>query len=260
MNSGVIDIGYLQLLLAGLLILITIGISIKMKLGQSKNLIIGAIRTFVQLLALGFILNYVFALQSWWIVLLVVLFMIVAATQIAVKRVDRKIPNLWPSIFISLFFSSVIVALLVVEGVIQAEPWYSARHMIPISSMIIGNAMTAVALAINRLFDDLEKRKDELDALVALGASPFEAALPSIKHSINAGMLPTIAMMSAVGIVSIPGMMSGQILAGADPLAASKYQIVVVLMQSAASALAVFAACYFSYSKSFSKEGYYIKR
>ena len=260
MNSGIVDIGYVQLALASLLLLFTIAVSIKLQLGQTKSLLIGAVRTFIQLLALGFILNYIFDLQCWWIVLLVVLFMILSATQIAVSRVKRHIPKLWPSIFISLFFSSIIVSLLVVEGVIQAEPWFSARHLIPITSMIVGNAMTAVALGITRLFDDLESRKDELDTLVALGASPLEAALPSITRSVNAGLLPTIAMMSAVGIVSIPGMMSGQILAGADALAAAKYQIVVVLMQSAASSLSLFSACYFCYAQSFSREGYYIKR
>ena len=162
--------------------------------------------------------------------------------------------------FVSLFASSVAVGFVVVEGVIHADPWYNARQVIPIAGMIIGNAMSATAVAIDRLFADLESRSDEMFTLVALGATAKEAAFPSLKAAIGAGMTPILASMSAAGIVTIPGMMSGQLLAGADPLAAAKYQIVVMLMLSAANTVAIVMARYLTYRKRFSASGYYVDK
>ena len=120
--------------------------------------------------------------------------------------------------------------------------------------------MSAIAVAIDRLFSDLDSRSDEMFTLVALGATAREAAFPSIKAAIAAGMTPVLATMSAAGIVTIPGMMSGQLLAGADPLAAAKYQIVVMLMLSAANTIAIVMACFLTYRKRFAADGYYLDK
>ena len=130
------------------------------------------------------------------------------------SRVKSSIRGLWPAVFVSLFASSIVVAFVVVEGVIHADPWYNARQLVPIAGMIIGNAMSATAVAIDRLFADMDSRSNEVFALVALGATPKEAAFPSIKAAVGAGMTPILASMSAAGIVTIPGMMAGQLLAG----------------------------------------------
>ena len=113
-------------------------------------------------------------------------------------------------------------------------------------------------MAVDRLFADLDARSDEMFALVALGATPREAAFPSIKAAVGAGILPTLATMCAAGIVQIPGMMSGQILAGADPVVAAKYQIVVLLMMSAATTLAIVMISLLTFRKRFSREGYFL--
>lgn len=258
MDGGVIDIGYGALFGASALMLVAGFVSWKLELGQEKHIAISAVRAFIQLLAMGLLLIYLFRYQSWWLVTLVLLIMTLCATQIAVSRVKQSVTGLRLPIFASLLVSSMTIAFIVVEGVIQPEPWYSARQLVPIAGMALGNTMAATAVAIDRLFSDLDNRSDEMFTLVALGATPREAAFPSIKAAVGAGMLPTLATMSAAGIVQIPGMMSGQILAGADPIIAAKYQIVVLLMMSAATTLAIVMICFLTFRKRFAKEGYYL--
>lgn len=260
MSAGVVDIGMFELVAASALMLVAGGVSWKLELGQARRIAISSVRMFAQLLACGFLLGYLFTYQTWWIVLLVLGVMVLAATQIATSRVKSSVRGLRLSVFISLFVSSVAVGFIVVEGVLHADPWYNARELVPIAGMIIGNAMSASAVAIDRLFSDMDARSDEMFSLVALGATPWEAALPSIKAAVGAGMTPVLATMSAAGIVTIPGMMSGQLLAGADPLAAAKYQIVVMLMLSAANTIAIVMVCCFTYRKRFAADGYYVDR
>ncbi len=252
------DIGTLELCCAAGLLLVAGIVSWRLALGQGRAIVVAGVRSFVQLLAMGFLLIYLFQYQSWWLVLLVLVAMGISAAQIAVGRVKQKVRGLWGNAFISIFVSSMIIAFIVVDGIIQADPWYSARQLVPISGMILGNAMSATAVAIDRLFSDMDSRSDEIFSLVALGATPREAALGSIRAAVGAGITPTLATMCGAGIVQIPGMMSGQILAGADPVVAAKYQIVVLLMMSAATTLSIVIICFLSYRKRFSKEGYYL--
>ena len=258
MEGGVIDIGTVELFAASALMLVAGVVSWRLALGQERSIAIATVRAFVQLLAMGFLLVYLFRYQSWWLVLAVLLAMALCATQIAASRVKQKVRGLHLPIFATLLSSSMVIAFVVVEGVIQPDPWYSARQLVPIAGMALGNTMSATAVAIDRLFADLDSRSDEMFTLVALGATPREAAFPSIKAAVGAGILPTLATMCAAGIVQIPGMMSGQILAGADPVVAAKYQIVVLLMMSAATTLAIVLICFLTFRRRFSREGYYL--
>lgn len=260
MNAGVVDIGYVELFAASALMMVAGLVSWRLELGQTKRIVVSSIRAFVQLLAAGVALMYLFKYQTWWLVLLVLGIMVLAATQIATSRVKNSVKGLRSTVFLSLFVSSMAVAFIVVEGIIHADPWYEARQLIPIAGMIIGNAMSATAVAVDRLFSDLDSRSGEMFTLVALGATPKEAATPSLKAAIGAGMTPILASMSAAGIVTIPGMMSGQLLAGADPVSAAKYQIVVMLMLSAANTVAIVMTTYLTYRKRFSPDGYYLDK
>ena len=252
MSGGVVDIGYVELFSASALMLVAGLVSWKLELGQTRRIVVSSVRCFMQLLAAGFLLTYLFEFQTWWLVALVLAAMVIAATQIAVSRVKSRIPGLVPSVFVSLFVSSLVVGFIVVEGVVRADPWFHARQVVPIV------AMAAVAVAIDRLFSDLDARASEMFSLTALGATPREAAAPSLKAAIGAGMTPVLANMSAAGIVTFPGMMTGQLLAGADPLSAAKYQIVVMLMLSAANTVAIVTACFMTYRKRFAPDGYYL--
>ncbi|PNV66961.1 ABC transporter permease [Enteroscipio rubneri] len=260
MTESVVDIGYIELFAASALMLVAGLVSWKLELGQTRRIVVSSVRCFVQLLAAGFLLTYLFEFQTWWLVLLVLAAMVIAATQIATARVKNRVPGLSGAVFVSLFVSSFAVGFIVVEGIVHAEPWYSARQLVPIVGMIMGNAMAAVAVAIDRLFADMDARASEMFSLVALGATPSEAAAPSLKAAIGAGMTPILANMSAAGIVTFPGMMTGQLLAGADPVAAAKYQIVVMLMLSAANTIAIVAAVYLTYRRRFSSDGYYLDK
>ena len=260
MNAGVVVIGYIELLAASALMLIAGFVSFKLELGQTRRIFISTLRCFIQLLAVGFLLKYLFDFQTWWIVVLILIFMVLAATQIAVSRVKSSVPGLTPLVFISVFVSSMSIGFIVVELVVKADPWFNAQQVVPIVGIIIGNAMSAVAVAIDRLFSDMDARESEMFSMVALGATPREAALTSLKAAIGAGMTPVLATMSSAGIVTLPGMMSGQILAGADPFEAAKYQIVVMLMLSAANTIAIVMACFLSYRKRFSSDGYYLDK
>lgn len=258
MTGGVVNIGYVELVGASLLMLVAGIVSWRMGLGQSRRIAVSTVRAFLQLLAMGLLLGYLFKYQTWWLVCLVLLGMCIAATQIATGRTNKVVRGLWADVFLSITVSSMVIAFIVVEGIIHADPWYNAMQLVPISGMILGNTLAAAAVATDRLFASMDSRANEIYMMVALGAIPREAAFPSIKAAVGAGMTPLLAQLSAAGIVQIPGMMSGQILAGADPVIAAKYQIVVLLMISAATTLSVVIICFLAYKKRFSVEGYYL--
>lgn len=258
MTDGVVNIGNLELAASALLMLVAGIVSLRLKLDLAKDIAVSTVRAFIQLLAMGFLLLYLFKYQTWWLVCIVIAAMSIAATQIAVSRVKGVARGIWLDVFLSIFVSSMVIAFIVVEGVIHAQPWYSARELVPITGMILGNTLSAAAVAIERLFADMDARSDEIYAMIVLGATPREAAFRSIKSAIGAGMTPALATLSAAGIVQIPGMMSGQILAGADPVVAAKYQIVVLLMMSAATTITIVMVCFLAYRKRFSADGFYL--
>jgi putative ABC transport system permease protein len=259
-TGGVIAIGWPQLVLAaGFMVVVGI-VSVRLALGIEKDLAIATVRTYLQLFALGLVLRWVFGIDSPWLVLGLMLLMMAVAARIIVKRAPDAPKGLLGSSFATMALTGFLVTFSVTGLVVQVEPWYRAQYVIPIAGMVLGNSMTGVALALERTFADLDARSHELLALVALGASPWEAAAPSVRVALSAALIPTINSMAAAGIVFIPGMMTGQILAGADPLAASGYQIVVMLMVSAATALGSMIAVMLTYHRRFTAEGVYLER
>jgi len=170
------------------------------------------------------------ALALGWLVLLLFAGMIFFAARIVAGRVKGKgVPVFWP-VFLSMLLSYMVVSFLVTGVVVQAQPWWDARYFLPLGGMVVGNSMNAMALSLERLFGEMTNRRDQVELLLSLGADPREATTAINADAIRAGMIPSINSMMGVGLVFIPGMMTGQILAGADPLLAIKYQIVVMLM------------------------------
>jgi putative ABC transport system permease protein len=247
-----------QLALATGFILAAAGISLALSLGLVRSLLVAMVRTYLQLFALGIALGWIFDLDSPWLVLAILLLMILMSAHTLLGRVKKAPPRLFPRVFNAVFISGVTVTFAVTALVIQVEPWYMPRYVIPIGGMVVGNSMTGLSLGLERLFSDLRKRSDEVQTLLALGATPWEAALPSIRTSISAGLIPVINSMSAVGIVFIPGMMTGQVLAGVDPSIAARYQIVVMLMISAATAIGSIIAVLSAYSRAFDREDRFV--
>jgi putative ABC transport system permease protein len=259
-STGVVPIGPWQLLLAAGFMLVVGGISIALELGLVKDLAWATARTYVQLILLGLVLRWVFANDTWFIVVSILVLMVLMATRIVIQRAPDAPPGLYGRTSLALFVSGTIVTFAVTGLVIGVHPWYRAQYVIPIAGMVIGNSMTGIALTLERVFEDMDKRAPEILGLLALGATPWEAARASVRTALRAGLIPTINSMAAAGIVFIPGMMTGQILAGADPLDASVYQIVVMLMVAAATAIGSIMSAMLTYRKRFDADGVYLDR
>jgi putative ABC transport system permease protein len=258
--GGVVAIGWPQLLLASGFVLVTGAIALWMQLGVTKDLAVAAVRTYVQLLLLGLVLRWAFAADRWWWVVGILAIMTVAAARIILKRAPDAPSGLFLAAVTSMAVTGITVTFAVTGLVVGADPWYSPRYVIPIAGMVLGNSMTGIALSLERVFADLDARADEIRAMTALGASPWEAAHPSVRAALRAGLIPAINAMAAAGIVFIPGMMTGQILAGADPLEATKYQIVVMLMVAAAEIVGAALAVLMSYRRRFSPDGVFLEK
>jgi putative ABC transport system permease protein len=259
-TGGAIPIGAWELVLATGFVLVAVALSLWMGLRLERDLAIATVRTYLQLFALGFVLRWVFVNQTWPIVLALLGVMVVAAARVVVKRAGNAPSGVFPSAAVSMALTGFTVTFAVTALIIQVPVWYEARYVLPIAGMVIGNSMTGIALAVERLFADLDARSAEMLALTALGATVWEAAHPSIRTALRAGMVPTINSMAAAGVVFIPGMMTGQILAGADPVEASKYQIVVMLMIAAATSIGAIAAVLLMYRRRFTADGVYLEK
>lgn len=247
-------ITYVDLITASALLFTAAALSLALSLKLERGLIIGGVRTVVQLTLLGLALKWLFAVSDPRLVGLFLLIMLVIAAQTARSRVrSAPVGTYWRSL-VALTVPGVAVTLLVTGGVMDTQPWYAPRYVLPIAGMVIGNSMSAVAVALDRLFSELAAQRERIDALLALGAQPSEAARQAVREGVRAGMIPTLNALGAAGLVFIPGMMSGQILSGADPILASRYQIVILLMVCAAAALGSVIAVVLGVRSAFDRE------
>lgn len=236
-SPTIIDIGPLQLALCLGFVCLAGATSFYHKLGLERDLLVGTIRTFAQLFLMGYILKFVFEVNLSWLVLLIYSGMVAAAAHIVKGRVkERTVPFIKP-MYVTMLLSYTLVTVVVTSVIVGAKPWWTPQYFIPMGGMIIGNSMNAITIALDRLFSDLRNRRAEVEMKLALGADYREASQDILRGAVKAGMIPSINSMMAVGLVSLPGMMTGQILAGAEPLLAIRYQIIVMLMVVASTSL-----------------------
>lgn len=237
MNNGIINISWWNVAITTVMV-ISAGIcSIYLKLKLEKDILVGTVRTFIQLFLLGYILKFVFAVNDPLFILIIFLFMTYNAAFIISGRVkEKRIPYFLP-VLITMILSYMIINVFVMSVIVQAKPWYDPVYFIPIGGMIIGNSMNALAISINIWLESLKKERDKIELYLSLGANHVESTSENFRNSIKAGMIPSINALMSVGVVSIPGMMTGQILAGTDPLIAIKYQIVIMLLLVGSTAL-----------------------
>lgn len=211
-NSYNIDIWGLLIALG--MVAVAAIISELMHMGIGKTLMWSSCRALVQLCAMGFIIGYVIRSNSVWMVFALMAVMLVAAVQIVMSRA-RGIPKgLAGPIFLSLVITMLLMLALVTELIVRPHPWYAPQLVVPLTGMLLGNTVTALAVGLSRFYESMEERRDEVDMMLALGATPWESARPSIVSSIRLGLLPTTASLASSGIVTIPGMMAGQVIAG----------------------------------------------
>lgn len=237
------DISLLSLGLSSFLVLIALFFSYWQKLKLEKEILIGALRAVIQLTAVGYVLQYIFSIDSPIFTTLLLLIMIFNGAYNAVKRgkgIAKGLPISYLAIFIG---AAITLSVLVVSGAIE----YKAQQVIPVSGMIIGNAMVALGLSYRQMDKEFRQKREEVETKLSLGADIRPASLDIIRDAIRTGMQPTVDSAKTVGIVSLPGMMTGLILAGASLLSAIKYQIMVTFMLMATTAIASFIACFLAY-------------
>ena len=238
-----------SLLVSSSLVLITLFFSYQQKLKLEKDVVVGVIRAIVQLVIVGYILEFVFGYKNPIFTTLLLLFMIFNAAHNATKR-GAKVRNKLVISFLSITVGvAVTLPVLILSKTIQYEPY----QIIPVSGMIIGNAMIALGLCYNQLSSDFKNKRDEIETKLSLGADILPSSIEVIHVSIKTGMIPTIDSAKTLGIVSLPGMMTGLILAGASLLEAIKYQIMVTFMLLSTTSISSFIACYLSYRSFFNK-------
>jgi len=226
------------------LMAISIGLSSWQGLGLSKTLAIATVRTLVQLLGVGLFLSIVFSTENPLIILAVIAGMATIAAVVARNRIDREMSRLFKWVLLAIFSSGLVTVTYVCVFVIQLDPWYSPQYLIPLSGIVLGNAMTAASIAGERLVSALRNSRTEIETHLSLGATPEQAASTYRKEAIKAGLIPTINAMMVVGLVTLPGMITGQILGGADPLIAALYQILIMFMLALATLIAALIATY----------------
>lgn len=238
-----------SLIISSSLVLISILFSYSQKLKLEKDTIIGVVRAIVQLTIVGYLLNYIFGLKNPIFTTLLLLFMTFNAALNASKR-GKEIKNGLLISFISIGGGATItLSILLLSGAIQ----YEAYQIVPISGMIIGNSMVALGLCYRQLTSDFKNKRQEVETKLSLGADILPSSIEIIRNSIKTGMVPTIDSTKTLGIVSLPGMMTGLILAGTPPVEAIKYQIMVTFMLLSTTSIASFIACYLSYKHFFNE-------
>jgi putative ABC transport system permease protein len=241
-----VELSGLDLVLAALLLVINGAISLAFGLRLEARLAIAAVRMAVQLAAVGFVLKFVFAQTSPLWTLLVALVMVLVAGFELVQRQERRFAGWWAYGLgnMTLLLVGGLATLYAVAAVIGPQPWYAPRYVLPILGMVLGNMLTSVSLALQTLTEGAERERAAIEARIALGATRFEAFAAVLRRAIRTAMTPLLNSMSVAGIVALPGMMTGQILAGADPAEAAKYQIMIMFVLSGASGLGALAAAY----------------
>lgn len=238
-----------SLFIASSLIVISILFSYYQKLSLEKETIIGLIRAIIQLSIVGYILNFIFGLKNSFFTTLLLLFMTLNAAQNASKRANGVEHSILIS-FCSIACGTLItMSILVLSKAIKYEPY----EIIPIGGMVISNAMVAIGLCYKQLVSNFKNRRDEIETKLALGADILPSSIEVIRDSIKTGMLPTIDSMKTLGIVSLPGTMTGLILAGTSPIQAIRFQILVTFMLLSTTSISSFLACYMSYKYFFNK-------
>lgn len=209
---------------------IAIALSAWQRLGLEWNLIIATGRTIVQLLVVGYVLAAVFAIQEPWLVLMVLGVMLAISTLAARNQISQKIPHLLPLVGGSILVSTLLTLVYTNLLVIQPQVWYDPQHVIPLAGIVLGNAMNGAALAGKRLVSTLNSSQLEIETHLSLGATPQQAVAQYRKDAIKAGLIPTINTMMVVGIVTLPGIMNGQLLSGVNPFLAAVYQMLIMFM------------------------------
>lgn len=231
-------------------VLIALLLSVWQKLGLEKEIAIGTVRSTVQLLAIGYVLQFVFQSDHIGFILILIVMMVSVASWNAASR-GAGLPGIFWRIAIALSVTELVtMGLLVLLGLVSPTPQY----LIPMSGMIIGSSMVVCGLYLNHMNRETESSRGEIEALLSLGATPRQAIQGVLKRAVKASLIPTFDTMKTIGLVQLPGMMTGMIVAGASPIDAVRYQILIMLTFSSSAAISAVLISLISYRLWFTKE------
>jgi putative ABC transport system permease protein len=230
--ASYIALSYWELATASVLVFTNAGLSIIFGLRVHFSLLIAAIRMVVQLTLVGLVLTALFSVVSPLWTSIVALVMVLFAGHEAAQRQDRRLSAWWSYGLGTgcMMMSSVLVTVFALMTALRPNPWYDPRYAIPLLGMILGNCMTGVGLGLNTLTTSLVSRRASVEAQLMLGATRQVAVAPVTREALRSALMPVINSMSVTGVVSLPGMMTGQILGGVPPAEAVKYQILVMFL------------------------------
>ncbi len=248
-----ITLSAIDLALAAGLVLTMAALSWRMQLSLSGQLLIAGTRTVVQLLLIGLVLKALFANVDLRWVAGISLVMLLAAGREVMARQQRRFTGWWGFGMGTgaMFVSSFAITVLALTTMVATDPWYDPQYAIPLLGMLLGNTMSGIALALDRLTTTAWQQRAIIEQRLMLGASRLEAIAEIRRDAMRSGMMPIINAMAAAGLVSLPGMMTGQILAGSPPLEAVKYQILIMFLISAGTGFGVTAALWLSSKRLF---------
>ena len=259
MNNVIRDIEFWRLV-AGYLFILLLLIFVKWRgLKREKRIIVSTARMTIQLMLVGYILTYLFEKPNPYLISLIVLLMLTFAIFNTYKQVAKPLSKqLKHLIAISMTAGSLVTLMYFNFVVIHFQPWYEPQYLIPIAGMIIGNSMTGITLGVKHLIEGMHREKQLIEGSLMLGATPQAATKSIVNSAFDSAILPTINNMVGMGIVFLPGMMTGQILAGISPLVAIEYQIAVLLGIAGSVALTVMIFTHFGYRTFFNDRDQFI--
>ncbi|QGQ46210.1 ABC transporter permease [Metabacillus sediminilitoris] len=261
MDNVIRDIEFWRLAAAYIFILILI-VFVKWRgIKREKRIIISTARMTIQLILVGYILTYIFEQPNPYLIILIVLFMLWFAINNTYKQVTGTLSKkLKQIIAISMAAGSLITLIYFNLVVIHFQPWYEPQYLIPIAGMIIGNSMTGITLGVKNLIEGMQREKHLIEGALMLGAKPEIATKSIVNSAFDSAILPTINNMVGMGIVFLPGMMTGQILAGISPLTAIEYQIAILLGIAGSVALTVMIFTYYGYRAFFNDKQQFLSQ
>ena len=255
MNNSIMNLSVLQLSIAYVFILVLLVIFKSRGIKRERQILIASVRMTVQLTVMGYVLMIVFENPSWWLTAIMIAIMIAFAIYNAIKRVKNTMSKqLQQMITVSMVCGALATSAFFIIVVLQVRPWFDPQYFIPISGMIVGNCMTGISLGANKLCSDMDEKRVLVENSLMLGATPAQAAKEIVNDAFDSAILPTMNNMLTMGIVSLPGMMTGQILSGVFPLTAIKYQIGIMLAILGATALTAILFVMLGYKTFFTQD------
>ena len=243
-GNGYIPLDAVDLGLAALLVLINGALSLALRLGLERQLLIATLRMVVQLVLVGLVLTTLFALVSPLWTGLAALAMVLFAGREIVARQERRLVGAWSYGLGTgcMLMAAGLVTVFALATQVSPDPWYHPRYALPLLGMVLGNTMTGISLGLHTLTTGAVRERAAVEAQLCLGATRTEALLPVTRSAMRSALMPIVNSMAATGLVALPGMMTGQILAGVAPAEAVKYQILVMFLIAGGTGLGALAA------------------